>query len=100
MLCLWSCTEPTERTQGTVKAIVDDLTVANRGVAASIGSQDAAQGRAACAVHDWVAREGAVQVLLNLKVPVPAGWMPPGCHSAAQFTAASLCTPTHTLCIA
>lgn len=60
-----------------------DLAVAHRGVATGIGSQDAAKGRAAGAVHDRVAREGAVQVLLYLQVPVPAGGVPV-CPDLAQ----------------
>ncbi len=51
---------------------VRHLAVANRGVAAGIGSQDAAQSRAAGAVHDRVAWESAVEVFLYLQVPVSA----------------------------
>ena len=61
-----------------------DLAVAHRGVASGVGSQDTAQGRAAGAVHDRVAREGAVQVLLYLQVPVPAGGVPV-CPNLAQL---------------
>lgn len=74
------------------------LTVAHRGVAPSIGSQNAAQGRAASAVHDRVARESPVQVLLYLQVPVPAGGMPVRPH-LAQLTGCTLCAPSEGKCI-
>ena len=61
------------------------LAVANRWVAASIGSQDAAQSRAASAIHDWVARKGAVQVFLYLQIPVMTGGVPTNCYLAAQI---------------
>ena len=72
---------------------VRHLAIANRGVAAGIGGQYTAQGRAAGAVHDGVAGEGAVQVLLYLQVPVPAGGVPGRPHLAAQLTGGPLCMP-------
>lgn len=74
------------------------LAVADGLVAAGVGGQDAAQGAAAAAVHQRVAREGAVQVLLDLHVPVVGGRVPrlraavrPPAHST------SVCTGRHTL---
>lgn len=77
---------------------VRHLAVANRGVAAGIGSQDAAQSRAASAVHDRVAWESAVQVFLYLQVPVSAGRVPPCPHLAAQLTGGPLCRPACQYC--
>ena len=61
------------------------LAVANRWVAAGISSQDAAQSRAAGAIHDWVAGKGAVQVFLYLQIPVVTGGVPPNCNLAAHI---------------
>ena len=69
------------------------LAVANRGVAAGISRKNAAQSRATGAVHDRVAGEGAVQVLLYLQVPVTAGGVPPSCDLAAQLAGPPLCIP-------
>ena len=66
-----------------------DLAVAYRGVAPGIGSQNAAKGRATGAVHDRVAGKGAVQVLLYLQVPVPAGGVPV-CPNLAQLARPTL----------
>jgi hypothetical protein len=52
------------------------LAVADGLVAAGVGGQDAAQGAPSAAVHERVAREGAVQVLLYLHVPVVGGRVP------------------------
>ncbi len=87
--CL-GCNQPHRQADCVIEA-VRHLAVANRGVAAGIGSQDAAQSRAAGAVHDRVAWESAVQVFLYLQVPVSAGRMPPCPHLAAQLTGGPLC---------
>lgn len=88
----FNCNHP-HRQADCVSEVMWHLAVTNRGVAAGIGSQDAAQGRAAGAVHDRVAWESAVQVLLYLQVPVSAGGMPPCPHLAAQLTGGRLCRP-------
>ena len=54
----------------SIRPMVAHLAVADGGVAAGVSGQDPAQGPAAGAVHDGVAREGAMQVLLYLHVPV------------------------------
>ncbi len=47
-----------------------DLTIPYIRVFAGIGSKDAAERPAATSVHDWMAWKGAVQILLDLDVPV------------------------------
>ena len=49
---------------------VSHLAVTDRWIAACIRGQQASQSIAAAAVHDRVAWEGPVQVLLDLHVPV------------------------------
>ena len=92
-----SCNQPHRQADCVIEA-VSHLAVANRGVAAGIGSQDTAQSRAAGAVHDRVAWESAVQVFLYLQVPVSAGGMPTCPHLAAQLTGGPLCRPACQQC--